>query len=47
MVKAARDYVRLNELTKEKEEAERLLEEKPERWEYPEKLAPALLRRKV
>lgn len=39
MVKFARDFVKLGELTKEKEETERLLEEKMERWEYLEDLA--------
>lgn len=35
----ASDFVRLNELNKEKQETERLLEEKMERWEYLEELA--------
>lgn len=39
MVKSARDFVKLNELTKEKESTEQLLEEKMERWEYLEDLA--------
>lgn len=39
MVKFARDFVKLNELTKEKESTEQLLEEKMERWEYLEDLA--------
>lgn len=36
---AVSDFVKLNELTKEKEEAETLLIEKMERWEYLEDLA--------
>ena len=36
---AARDFVKLNEYTREKEEAEALLEEKMERWMYLEDLA--------
>ena len=39
ILKAATDFVKLNELTKEKEETEKLLEEKMERWEYLEELA--------
>ncbi len=39
MVKCASDFVRLNELTKEKIEIENLLEEKMERWAYLEELA--------
>lgn len=39
MGKYARDFVKLNELTREKEEAEALLEEKMMRWEYLEELA--------
>lgn len=39
IVKNSRDFVKLNELTKEKEEAEAALEEKMERWEYLENLA--------
>ena len=35
----SRDFVKLNELTKEKEETETALEEKMERWEYLEDLA--------
>ena len=35
----ARDFVKLNQLTKEKEEKEALLEEKMERWEYLNELA--------
>lgn len=35
----ARDFVKLNELTKEKEAAEQQLEEKMGRWEYLEELA--------
>jgi ATP-binding cassette subfamily F protein uup len=37
-VKNARDFVKLNELTAEKEEAEALLEEKMNRWVYLEEL---------
>ena len=37
--KFARDFVKLNELTKEKENAEAMLEEKMERWMYLEDLA--------
>ena len=37
--KYASDFVKLNELTKEKEAAEQLLEEKMERWMYLEDLA--------
>lgn len=39
MVQSARDFVKLGELTKQKEEAEQQLEEKMERWEYLEDLA--------
>lgn len=39
IAKAAHDFVRLNELTKEQEETKRLLEEKMERWMYLEELA--------
>ena len=39
MVRFARDFVKLNELTKEKEQTESLLEEKMQRWEYLEDLA--------
>ena len=39
ILKAATDFVKLNELTKEKKETEKLLEEKMERWEYLEELA--------
>lgn len=39
ILKAARDFGKLNELTKEKEANDRLLEEKMERWEYLEELA--------
>jgi ATP-binding cassette subfamily F protein uup len=39
ILKAARDFVKLNELTREKEATEQLLEEKMERWEYLEDLA--------
>lgn len=35
---AATDFVKLNELTKEKEAAEQLLEKKMERWMYLEEL---------
>ena len=35
----ANDFVKLNELTKEKEKAENLLEEKMNRWMYLEDLA--------
>ena len=38
ILKAATDFVKLNELTKEKEETEKLLEEKMDRWEYLEDL---------
>ena len=38
MSKFARDFVKLNQITKEKEEAEALLEEKMERWMYLEDL---------
>ena len=36
---AARDFVKLRELMEEKEEKERLLEEKMERWMYLNELA--------
>ena len=36
---SARDFVKLNELTKQKEETEQKLEEKMERWMYLEDLA--------
>ena len=39
MLKFTSDFVKLNELTKEKEETEAALEEKMERWEYLEDLA--------
>lgn len=39
IAKAAHDFVRLNELTKEQEETKKLLEEKMERWMYLEELA--------
>ena len=39
MLKVASDFGKLNALTKEKEEVERQLEEKMERWEYLEDLA--------
>ena len=35
----ARDFVKLNELTKEKTELETAIEEKMERWAYLEELA--------
>ena len=38
-MKYSNDFVQLNELTKQKEEAESLLEEKMERWMYLEDLA--------
>lgn len=38
ILKAARDFVKLNQLTKEKEEAESALEEKMDRWMYLEDL---------
>lgn len=39
ILSAARDFVKLNEYTKEKEKTEALLEEKMERWMYLEDLA--------
>ena len=42
--KYARDFVRLNELTQEKEAAEQQLEEKMERWMYLEDLAARIER---
>ena len=39
MIKCASDFVKLNEITKEKEVCEAALEEKMERWEYLEELA--------
>lgn len=36
---AASDFVKLNELSQQKEEAEALLEEKMDRWIYLEDLA--------
>lgn len=39
MTENARDFVKLNELAKEKEKTERLLEEKMERWMYLQELA--------
>ena len=39
ILKFSRDFVRLNELTKEKESLQELLEEKMERWMYLEELA--------
>ena len=38
MSKFARDFVKLNQITKEKEESEALLEEKMDRWMYLEDL---------
>ena len=38
IAKNARDFVKLNELTKEKEETETLLEEKMDRWMYLEEI---------
>lgn len=38
-IKYSKDFVKLNELTKQKEEAETLLEEKMDRWMYLEDLA--------
>lgn len=38
ILKAATDFLRLNELTKEKEECEKKLEERMERWMYLEEL---------
>lgn len=40
--RASRDFVKLNELTKQKEETEALLLEKMDRWEYLEELAMEL-----
>ena len=42
IVKFARDFAKLNELTKEKEKLEAELMEKMERWEYLEELAAAI-----
>lgn len=39
ILKASRDFVKLNQLTQEKEEAEIALEEKMDRWMYLEELA--------
>jgi len=39
MLKAAKDFVKLNELMKEKEELEKIQDEKMERWMYLEDLA--------
>ena len=39
MEDCARDFVRLNELTREKQQLEASLEEKMERWTYLEELA--------
>ena len=41
-MKNASDFVKLNELTKEKEEVEEKLEEKMERWVYLNELAEML-----
>ena len=42
IVKNARDFVKLNELTKAKDEAEELLSEKMDRWVYLEELKAAI-----
>ena len=39
MAKFASDFVKLNEISKEKEDCEAQLEQKMERWEYLEDLA--------
>ena len=39
MAENASDFVKLNELAKDKEGAEKLLEEKMERWMYLQELA--------
>ena len=39
MAKNSSDFVKLNTLSQEKEEAEKLLEEKMDRWMYLEDLA--------
>lgn len=39
MLQFARDFVKLKELSEEKEKAEQALEEKMERWMYLEELA--------
>ena len=39
MVQCARDFVKLGELTREKQSVEDTLEQKMERWEYLEELA--------
>lgn len=39
ILKFSSDFVKLNEITKEKEKTEQLLEEKMGRWEYLEELA--------
>ena len=39
MNEAASDFIKLSQLTKEKEEAENALEEKMQRWIYLEELA--------
>lgn len=43
-LKYTSDFVKLSELAKEKEEAEKLLEEKMERWMYLEDLAARIER---
>ena len=44
ILQSARDFVKLNELTKEKEDAEKRLEEKMDRWMYLEDLAARIER---
>ena len=44
ILKFSRDFVKLGELTKEKEESEKLLEEKMDRWMYLEDLAARISR---
>ena len=39
MLEAASEYSKLNELTKEKEECEKKLEDKMERWMYLNEIA--------
>ncbi len=46
MTETATDFVRLNELSKEKDETEALLEEKMERWEYLSNLAEEIEKQK-
>ncbi len=43
MENSATDYGKLNKLVKEKEETERLLEEKMERWVYLNDLAEKII----